>query len=128
MVYIYIVIGLGAGISAGIFGIGGGVIIVPALVFLAGYGQEKAIGTSLAVLLPPVGLLAVLEYYRNGNVDLKAALIIAASLFGGAWLGSLGAHKMGEPLLKVSFGIFIIGLGIWMIYGVLQGHHVKVLE
>ncbi|HEX8834389.1 MAG TPA: TSUP family transporter, partial [Abditibacteriaceae bacterium] len=68
-------VGLLAGISAGFFGIGGGLIIVPALVYFLGFTQHKATGTSLACLLPPVGIAAVLEYHRKGNVDIKVAAI-----------------------------------------------------
>lgn len=128
MVFIYLAIGLVAGISSGIFGIGGGVLIVPALVFWAKFGQERSVGTSLAVLLPPVGLAAVLQYYRQGNVDLRAALFIALGLFAGAWLGSLVAHRMGDAWLKLAFGVFIIGLGIWMIISSLKGMHLHLRD
>src|SRR5579862_7777892 len=101
MVVAFLVIGLVAGIASGIFGIGGGVLIVPALAFFSGFSQEQSVGTSLAVLLPPVGLAAVLEYYRNGNVNLKAAIFIALGVFVGAWLGALLAHKMGDAWLKL---------------------------
>lgn len=73
--FTFIAIGLSSGVLAGIFGIGGGILIVPALMYVAGFSQKLAIGTSLAVLLPPIGIAAVLEYYRNGNVDFRAALI-----------------------------------------------------
>ena len=116
-------IGLVAGIASGIFGIGGGVLIVPALAFFCGFTQEQSIGTSLAVLLPPVGLAAVLEYYRNGNVNLKAAILVALGVFIGAWLGALVAHKMGDAWLKLAFGVFIIALGIWMVAASLKGLH-----
>jgi uncharacterized membrane protein YfcA len=112
-----LIIGFVSGIFAGLFGIGGGVIIVPALIYWAGFTQHKATGTSLAVLLPPVGLGAVLEYYRHDNVDFRAALAVAVALFvggiGGAWI----ANKMSGPHLRLVFGIFIIGVGIYLIYG-----------
>ena len=73
-----LMIGLVSGTASGLFGIGGGVLIVPALLYWAGFSKHAAIGTSLAILLPPVGLAAVIEYYRHGNVDLKAAFIVAA--------------------------------------------------
>ena len=69
-----ILIGLSAGLLSGLFGIGGGVLIVPALMYGLGFSQKMATGTSLAILLPPVGIAAVLEYYRHGAVDIKAAL------------------------------------------------------
>ncbi len=119
----FLAIGLVAGIASGIFGIGGGVLIVPALAFFCGFTQEQSIGTSLAVLLPPVGLAAVLEYYRNGNVNLRAAVLVALGVFVGAWLGALLAHKMGDAWLKLAFGLFIILLGVWMVAASLKGLH-----
>jgi len=123
MVIAFLIIGLVAGIASGFFGIGGGVLIVPALVFLCGFSQEQSVGTSLAVLLPPVGLAAVLEYYRHGNVNLKAALMIALGVFVGAWFGAQFAHKLGDAWLKMAFGVFVIGLGIWMVVASLKGLH-----
>lgn len=110
---VLILIGLGAGIGSGLFGIGGGVIIVPALVFLLGFSQHRATGTSLAVLLPPVGIAAVFEYYRNDNVDWKAGLIIALSMLLGAWLGALISNRLSGPVLRLLFSGFLIFLGIY---------------
>jgi len=115
-----LLIGLFSGIAAGLFGIGGGVLIVPALVYLAGFSQHAAIGTSLAILLPPVGLAAVLEYYRHGQVNLKAALIVAVALFVGGWLGAILANRIPGPSLKLAFGIFVMGLGIYLVFGALR--------
>jgi hypothetical protein len=74
---VLLLIGLSAGVVSGFFGIGGGVIIVPALIYLLGFSQHRAIGTSLAILLPPVGLGAAFEYYRHGNLDIRAAIFVA---------------------------------------------------
>ncbi|HET6463337.1 MAG TPA: sulfite exporter TauE/SafE family protein, partial [Candidatus Krumholzibacteria bacterium] len=68
---IFLLIGLGAGVISGMFGVGGGLVIVPALIYWAGFTQHKATGTSLAVLLPPIGLMATVEYYRHGNVSFR---------------------------------------------------------
>lgn len=107
-------IGLATGIASGVFGIGGGVLLVPALIYLAKFPQHTAIGTSLAVLLPPVGLGAVLAYYRSGNVDLQAALIVAAALLVGGWLGAqLAAHMRGQ-VLQLVFGLFVLGIGAYV--------------
>ncbi|MGH7739973.1 MAG: sulfite exporter TauE/SafE family protein [bacterium] len=125
MIALYLFIGLTAGIASGLFGVGGGVLIVPALSLLAGFAQERAIGTSLAVLLPPVGLAAVLAYWKNDNVDWKAGFLIAFGLFIGAWLGAKGAHKMGDHWLKLCFGVFLTGLGIWVAASALKGVHLK---
>jgi uncharacterized protein len=112
--------GLLAGVLSGFFGIGGGVIIVPALIYLLGFSQHKATGTSLAVLLPPIGLAAVLEYYRHDNVDLHAAAIIAVAALVGAWLGALAANKIPGPVLRLCFGIFVVIMGFYLIWGAVK--------
>ena len=113
-------IGLAASGAAGLFGIGGGVIIVPALVYVLGFSLHNAIGTSLAILLPPVGLAAVIEYYRHGNVDLRSAIIVAAGLFLGAWISAYFANRVSSTSLRVAFGAFIIFMGAYMIFGALR--------
>jgi uncharacterized protein len=112
-----LIIGLIAGILSGIFGIGGGVIIVPALIYLLGFSQHKATGTSLAVLLPPIGLAAVLEYYNHGNVDLRAAAVIAVASMLGAWVGAVAANRLSGPTLRLCFGTFVVIMGFYLIYG-----------
>lgn len=107
-------IGIAAGLTAGLFGIGGGLIIIPALVYFAGFSQLTATGTSLAILLPPVGLMAAIEYYRKGHVDIKAALIIAVCLFLSAWLSSIFANKLPQNTVKFMFGIFVTAIGVYM--------------
>ena len=116
-VLLLLLIGGLSGIASGLFGIGGGVLIVPGLVYLAGFSQHRATGTSLAVLLPPVGLAATIEYYRHGNVDLRAALIIAAALFAGGWLGAVFGNSLGGPYLRLAFGLSVVGLGVSLVYG-----------
>jgi uncharacterized membrane protein YfcA len=93
---------------------------VPALIYLAGFRQHVATGTSLAVLLPPVGIAAVAEYYRHGNVDLRAALVIAVTLTAGGWVGALVANRMAGPHLRLAFGIFVVSLGVYLIYGAVR--------
>src|SRR5947209_7256399 len=114
---LFVLIGLIAGVLSGVFGIGGGVVIVPALIYWAGFSQHKATGTSLAVLLPPIGLAATVEYYRNGNVDVPAAVILAVTMFGGAWVGAYFANRMEGPQLRLIFGIFVSALGVYLVYG-----------
>jgi len=114
---LFVLIGLLAGVAAGLFGVGGGVVLVPALIYWAGFSQHTATGTSLAVLLPPIGLAATLEYYRHGNVDVRAAALLAASMFAGAWVGAYLANQMRGPQLRLYFGIFITILGIYLIHG-----------
>jgi len=114
---LYIAIGLVAGVLSGVFGIGGGVIIVPALIYLAGFTQHRATGTSLAVLLPPIGLAAVWEYYRHDNVNVSAAMIIAGAVFAGGWLGAVVANRVSGPYLRLTFGIFVVLLGVYLLFG-----------
>lgn len=113
---IFVIIGLIGGVTAGIFGIGGGIIIVPALVYWAGFSQHQATGTTLAVLLPPIGLAAAYEYYRHGNVDIRAAIILALSMFFGAWLGAYFANRLDANYLHLIFGLFVCGLGVYLVY------------
>ena len=112
-----IAIGVVAGVLSGIFGIGGGVVIVPALIYLAGFRQHQATGTSLAVLLPPIGIAAAYEYYRHGNVDIRAAAIIAAGVLAGGWIGAVIANRVAGPYLRLAFGLFVVSLGIYLIFG-----------
>ncbi|MBS1107593.1 MAG: sulfite exporter TauE/SafE [Deltaproteobacteria bacterium] len=114
---IFVIIGAVGGVAAGLFGVGGGVVIVPALIYWAGFSQHRATGTSLAVLLPPIGLAATIEYYRHGNVDLRAALILAVMMFVGAWVGAYFANQMKGPHLRLLFGVFLTGLGGYLVYG-----------
>jgi hypothetical protein len=117
---VLLLIGVISGIMSGFFGIGGGIVIVPALVYLIGFTQHKAIGTSLAVLLPPVGLAAVIEYYRGGNVDLRVAFIIAIGLLAGAWVGAHFANRISGPSLRLAFGIFVVLVGLYIVYGAVR--------
>ena len=94
-----------------------GVIIVPALIYLGGFTQHVATGTSLAVLLPPVGAAATYEYYRHGNVDLYAALVIAATATIGGWFGAFIANRLAGPYLRLAFGVFVVSLGLYLMFG-----------
>jgi uncharacterized protein len=116
-ILLLLLIGLVSGVSGGLFGIGGGIIIVPCLVQLVGFSQHRATGTSLALMLPPIGLAAVLEYYRRGDVDIRAALIVGAGFFVSAWLGSAAAGRLSGPMLKFCFGLFLVGVGIYTAVG-----------
>jgi len=117
---LFVVIGTIGGIAAGFFGIGGGVVIIPALIYGAGFSQHNATGTTLAVLLPPVGLAAAYEYYRHGNVDVGAAAILAATMFLGSWVGAYFANQMDGPQLRLLFGLFVWILGGYLVYGACQ--------
>ena len=113
----FVIIGTLGGVAAGLFGIGGGIVIVPALMYWAGFSQHVAIGTSLAVLLPPIGLAAVLEYHRHGNIDVRAAVILAVTMFIGSWLGAYFANQIEGPHLRLIFGVFVCGVGVYIVYG-----------
>ncbi|MDE2430984.1 MAG: sulfite exporter TauE/SafE family protein [Burkholderiales bacterium] len=114
---LYIVIGALGGVASGLFGIGGGIVIVPALIYWAGFSQHSATGTSLAVLLPPIGLAAAFEYYRHGNVDVRAAIILAIAMFLGSWGGAFIANQIDGPQLRLIFGLFVCGLGMYLVFG-----------
>jgi len=109
-------IGLSAGIVSGMLGVGGAIIIVPALVLFFGMTQHQAQGTSLAILLLPVGFLAFWNYYKQGYVNFKFALIVMLAFFVGGYLGSVIAIHVSEKLLKTGFGILIVILGFRMIF------------
>ena len=115
--FIFVITGILSGITAGFFGVGGGIILVPALMSWAGFSQHRAIGTSLAVILLPIGLAATLEYYRHGNVDIRAAVILAITMIISSWIGAFLAGKMSGPHLRLLFGVFVLGMGIYLTYG-----------
>jgi uncharacterized protein len=115
-IIILALIGLSAGVVSGLLGVGGAIIIVPALVFFFGMTQHEAQGTSLAILLLPVGFLAFWNYYKQGYVNFKIALVVILAFFIGGYLGSLVAVHIQERVLKIGFGILIIFLGFRMIF------------
>ena len=98
-----------------LIGIVAGTIIVPALVYFAGFSQASAVGTSLAILLPPIGLAAAFEYYRHGHINVKAAMIIATIMILTSWISSRFALKINSFNLKIIFSSFIIIVGIYII-------------
>ena len=113
MEYLTVVgIGLAAGILGGFFGVGGGVLIVPALVLMLSMEQHSAVGTSLAALLPPVGLLGAIEYYRHGAVNVPYAALLALGLASGAYFGAIIAVKISALALRRAFAIFLAAVAI----------------
>jgi len=112
MTFLYILLGLTVGVLSGIVGIGGGIMIVPVLVYFFHMSQHKAQGTSLAALLAPAGDLAFWEYYKAGNVDLKAGLLIALGFLVGGYFGGLWAQHLSEMVLRRVFGTFLVIIGI----------------
>ena len=113
----FIATGFLTGIIGGLFGVGGGEIFVPVLIYLFGFSQHKAQGTSLAVLLPPIGLLAALRYYRAGYVDFSVAFLIALGFFFGASIGALGATRINADVLRRIFGAFLLIIALHMVFG-----------
>ncbi|HEX8907185.1 MAG TPA: sulfite exporter TauE/SafE family protein [Longimicrobiaceae bacterium] len=111
---IFLLIGLGAGVLSGLFGIGGGVVIVPALIFLARLQPQTATGTSLAALLLPVGALGAWEYYKTGNLNIGAAMLIALGLFIGAGFGARFSLTLSAVALRRAFAVFLALIAVRM--------------
>lgn len=107
LVILILLIGLAAGVLSGLVGVGGGLIIVPALIFFLGFSQHQAQGTSLGLLLLPVGILAVINYYNKGNVDIKVVAIMSVAFIAGGWLGSKLALRLPEDTVKKIFAVFL---------------------
>ncbi len=103
-----LILGLAAGMISSIIGIGGGILIVPALVFFFAVNQKTAQGTSLAMLLPPIGLLAVINYHKAGYVDYKIAAILCVTFVAGTWFGSKFALNLPDAVLKKVFAVCLI--------------------
>ena len=115
-VVMILIIGIVAGLFSGFIGIGGGLVVVPCLVFFLGMSQHSAQGTSLAMMLPPIGVMAVYNYYKAGAVDFKVAAILCASFIAGSFLGSKIAISLSPDQIKKAFGVFIILLGLKMVF------------
>ncbi len=112
---IIVIIGLAAGILGGMIGIGGGLVIVPALIYFLAYSQKEAQGTSLGLLLLPVGILGVLNYYKKGYVDLKVVGLLSIGFVIGSYLGSKWALSLPQATLKKVFAAFLLLLAIKML-------------
>lgn len=108
MTLVILLLGLGVGVLVGLLGIGGGVVLVPAMVYLLGMDQHLAQGTSLFILLPPIGLGALREYWKQGQVDLRAGILCAIGMLVGAFGGSLVALPLASRHLKGLFGCFLV--------------------
>lgn len=117
MTWMILLIGLVVGMVSGVVGIGGGILFIPALVYLLGMDQYKAQGTSLGALLAPVGLLAFLEYYRRGHADLRVALLLAVGFFVGGYFGAVGAVHIPQLLLRRIFAVTLVVIGGRMWFG-----------
>lgn len=113
---LYILLGLLAGVLSGLIGIGGGVIIVPSLIFLFGFSQQEAQGTTLGLLVPPIGILAAWTYYQQGYVNFKVAALICFGFVLGGLLGAKIAVVLPSQILEKVFGIALLAIALKMIF------------
>jgi uncharacterized protein len=115
-IIILVIIGLMAGIFGGMFGVGGAIVMIPAMVYFLGVDQHTAQGTSLAVMLPPIGLFAAYNYYKDGQVNVWFAVIIAVSFMIGGYFGSKIALNLPEQMMKRIFALFLILVALKLIF------------
>lgn len=116
MLIMLIVIGLISGVMAGMLGIGGAIVMIPALVYFMGFSQQMAQGTSLAVMLPPIGIFAAYNYYKAGQANIKFALILAAAFIIGSYFGSKFALTIPQNTLKKIFGVLLLLVAAKMLF------------
>lgn len=114
-IILLVIIGLLSGMLAGVFGVGGAILVIPALVFILGLSQHQAQGTSLAFMIPPVGILAAWNYWKAGYVNWKFALILSLTFVVGAYLGSVFSLKISDKMLQRIFGVLLLFVAVKMI-------------
>lgn len=117
-----ILIGFSAGILGGFVGVGGGIIIVPALIYFCGLSEHQAIGTSVAIMLPPIGILAAMNFYRSGDLNINYAIFVAAAFVFGGYFGSKMSIALKESvhIVKLIFGLIMLYAAIRMIVQAVQ--------
>ena len=113
---ILLMIGLTAGILSGLIGIGGGMIMIPALIFFLNFSQKSAQGTTLAIMVPPIGVLAAWAYYKEGFVDIRAASVICIGFIVGSFFGAKWALVIPQEILKKLFSVLLILIAIKMFF------------
>jgi len=113
---ILVIIGLISGMLSGVFGVGGAIIVIPALVFILGLSQHQAQGTSLAFMIPPVGILAAWNYWKAGQVNWKFALVLSLTFIVGAYLGSRVSVNIPDRILRKFFGLLMFLIALKMIF------------
>ncbi len=116
-IFILLILGIVAGILSGMVGIGGGIVIVPALVYFLGYSQHQAQGTVLFMFLLPIGILGVFNYYNAGHIEFKTAFIIASTFIVGSYFGSKISIAVDQATLKKVFGVILFLVSLKMILG-----------
>ena len=107
-ILLLVLVGLAAGVLSGLVGVGGGIIIVPALVYILGFTQHEAQGTSLGLLLLPVGIFAVLNYYKQGYIDMKVVAIMCVAFVIGGWVGSKVSLSLPQETVKKIFAVLML--------------------
>ena len=115
-IVLYLLVGLLGGVISGMLGIGGGIVMVPALAFLFGLSQHQAQGTTLALMVPPIGLLAAWTYYKAGFVDLRIAAFVCLGFFFGGLVGAKFVVELSEPILRKMFGVVLLIISLRMIF------------
>ncbi len=115
-IILLLIVGLLAGFVGGMMGVGGGVVVIPALVFIMGFSQHQAQGTALAFMLPPIGLMAAWNYYKAGYVNVKYALLLMVAFVVGAWVGSMISVQLPDKVLKKIFGVMLLYVAYRMIF------------
>lgn len=115
-IIILIIIGLAAGILSGLIGVGGGIIIVPALIYFLAYSQKQAQGTSLGILLLPIGILAVMQYYKQGYIDVKVVAVVSLAFVVGGYFGSKLALVLNEGTLRKVFAAIMVLIALKMFF------------
>ena len=116
VVIILILIGLASGMLSGLVGVGGGIIIVPSLIYFLAFSQKGAQGTSLGILLLPVGILGVIQYYKQGVIDIKVVLIVSLGFLIGNYIGSKFALSLSDAVLKKLFAILMVLIAVKMLF------------
>ena len=116
IIVLLLIIGVLAGMLSGLIGIGGGIIVIPALVFFLGFSQQTAQGTTLAMMVPPIGLLAAWAYYKEGFVDVRAAAIICIGFIAGSYFGAKFATGISQDMLRKIFSVILILVAVKMFF------------
>ncbi len=116
MILMIVLVGIAAGVMGGLVGVGGGIIIVPALVYLMGFSQKTAQGTSLGLIMLPVGILGVLQYYKQGHVDFRVVGLLAIGFLIGSYFGSKVALRLPQDTVKKIFAVFMIIMAVKMLF------------